>query len=413
MTPFEESTTITIPLDKGQSAVISAFQYHLVKDITWHAQWNPKSATYYAHGNIRETRPGRTNKFRYIAMHRLLCGILDDPSVVVHHDDENGLNNTQRNMKVMSLFAHNRLHGRPNGRPTAPHVESGYISIWRRLSSEDIEAHRSSWPAGIEYGYCWCGCGNRTQIASKTDRTQKSLGGEHLRFFHGHKPKRRKKEGRPEAQTPHLGRYCACGGVKSGQASVCKSCQLSMRRPPLDPETYYDEGRPYRRVPCTKKKYTLVSADKYDTAMSFLLVANFDPSTGGHYVSTTVDGRQEKLHRLLTNAPKGVQIDHANRDSLDNRDWNLRPASNSQQMANQNRKARNTSGYIGVWYRKSRKRWCGQVTFKGKHYFTKHCKTACEAAIERNNLALEIHGEFANLNIIPSEETYHEEVQTA
>jgi hypothetical protein len=100
-------------------------------------------------------------------------------------------------------------------------------------------------------------------------------------------------------------------------------------------------------------------------------------------------------------------------DSLDNRDWNLRPASNSQQMANQNRKARNTSGYIGVWYRKSRKRWCGQVTFKGKHYFTKHCKTACEAAIERNNLALEIHGEFANLNIIPSEETYHEEVQTA
>lgn len=398
MTPFENCSTVLIPLDKGQSAIVSASQAHLVEGITWHARWNPKSATYYACGTLRDAR--RRSGYRIVAMHRLLSGILEEPSVAIHHRDKNGLNNATDNMQAMTHFEHNRLHGQSNGNPVAPHIKAGYISKFRRVSQEEVDEYKASWPAGIEFGFCWCGCGNMTEIAPKTERTaqkkQKWIEGQPKPLFFPHRFKRIRKPS--TAKKPWLGLICACGGRKSGQATVCKSCQLSNRRPPVDPTVYYDNDRPYRRVPCTKMQYTLVSADKYSIAASLLLAANFDPSTGGHYVTTRYKGKHDKLHRILANAPDGVQIDHANRNGLDNRDWNLRPADGSQQAANQRRRSDNKSGFIGVWYREERKSWCGMVSFRGKHHLTRHCKTAQEAAIERDEIALRLHGIFAVLN---------------
>lgn len=397
MTPFSEST-IEIPLDKGQTAIVSASRYHLVKDLTWHAVWNPRSATYYAHSNIRETRLGRTSRFRGVMMHRLLCGILDDPAKVVHHGDGNGLNNTDANMEVMSLFAHNALKRQWNRNPTAPHILAGHVSVWRRTSDEDVQAHKASWPTGVEYGLCWCRCGQKTELATKTDRRQHWIEGEPKRFVFQHIRSTRPKLPRP---IPNFRKCPLCGGLKgaSGKSKMCLKCRLASTRPPIDPEIYYDEEhRPYRRVPCAGMLYTLVSVEDYDLASSLLLSAHYDKSSDRYYVSVSRDGKHDKLHRILLEAPKGIQVDHRNREPLDNRRWNLRLATDSQQMANQRRRSTNTSGFIGVWFRKERNRWCGLVTYKGKDYFTPHCMTAEEAARERDALALQIHGEFANLN---------------
>jgi hypothetical protein len=41
-----------------------------------------------------------------------------------------------------------------------------------------------------EYGYCQCGCGEKTAIATKTNRAQSQIAGQPNRFLPGHRPKK-------------------------------------------------------------------------------------------------------------------------------------------------------------------------------------------------------------------------------
>src|ERR1035437_7781435 len=53
------------------------------------------------------------------------------------------------------------------------------------------------------------------------------------------------------------------------------------------------------------------------------------------------------LHRFLLNAPKGIDVDHVNRDGLDNRRANLRLCTRPQNLANM-RPGGGTSRFKGV-----------------------------------------------------------------
>lgn len=121
------------------------------------------------------------------------------------------------------------------------------------------------------------------------------------------------------------------------------------------------------------------------------------------YVSTNVkrDGRQRTiyLHRLILDPGPGLTVDHGNRDKLDNRRANLRPATRIQQNANQRRRADNTTGYRGVG--RARGRWRAQIDVAGRQRFLGHHATAEDAAAAYNAAAVEAFGEFAVLNIIP------------
>lgn len=41
-------------------------------------------------------------------------------------------------------------------------------------------------PKGVERGYCWCGCGEQTPIATRTDKSKNLVRGEPTRFIRGH-----------------------------------------------------------------------------------------------------------------------------------------------------------------------------------------------------------------------------------
>lgn len=64
------------------------------------------------------------------------------------------------------------------------------------------------------------------------------------------------------------------------------------------------------------------------------------------------NGRQY-LHRLLMNPPKGMEVDHINRDRLDNRRENLRVVTHRENMQNQGPEGRGKSGYRGVYQTRS------------------------------------------------------------
>ena len=94
------------------------------------------------------------------------------------------------------------------------------------------------------------------------------------------------------------------------------------------------------------------------------------------YLRKWRDGVQHYVHRLVwidANGPipKGLMIDHINRDKHDNRLENLRLVTRSQNA--QNRK--NVTGYTQI----SGGRYQAQIMLDYKHYFLGHFDTEAEA----------------------------------
>lgn len=77
------------------------------------------------------------------------------------------------------------------------------------------------------------------------------------------------------------------------------------------------------------------------------------------YRQIRIHGKWYKCHRLVwlieTGDWPGDQIDHINRDGLDNRIENLREVSNYQNCTNRRKKSK--SGFTGVYYDKKNKKW--------------------------------------------------------
>lgn len=78
-------------------------------------------------------------------------------------------------------------------------------------------------------------------------------------------------------------------------------------------------------------------------------------------------GRQGVLmHRLILEPPDGFEVDHVNRDKLDNRRVNLRAVTRSANHRNRGLSARNVSGVSGVIWDEQRGLWRASITVERK-----------------------------------------------
>lgn len=89
------------------------------------------------------------------------------------------------------------------------------------------------------------------------------------------------------------------------------------------------------------------------------------------YIAIEINGSSYVAHRLAWiymsgDIPEGMQIDHINGDRSDNRFDNLRLAKGHGEQA-QNRKKRtdNSSGFVGVNWRKRERKWHARICVKG------------------------------------------------
>lgn len=112
-----------------------------------------------------------------------------------------------------------------------------------------------------------------------------------------------------------------------------------------------------------------------------------------------------KVHRIIMNAPKGVNVDHINGNGLDNRKCNLRLCNQTQNQANQ-RRMNGRKRYLGSTSSKYRgvhrvdKVFKAQIQAYKKKYALGTFQTERDAAIAYNIAALRLFKEFANLNDI-------------
>lgn len=104
------------------------------------------------------------------------------------------------------------------------------------------------------------------------------------------------------------------------------------------------------------------------------------------------------LHRVITEAPPGMVVDHINGDGLDNRRCNLRVCTYAQNLANRGRSRHSASPYKGI-SKDRRGNWRASVGPSTRRYrVSGSFKTPEEAAAAYDILAVLTYGEFACVN---------------
>jgi hypothetical protein len=115
------------------------------------------------------------------------------------------------------------------------------------------------------------------------------------------------------------------------------------------------------------------------------------------YAYTWHNGKHVPMTKFIKPVPDGMTLDHIDRNGLNNRWNNLRAATPTQNMSN-TRQAVGMSGYRGVISFGYTDKWRARVSREGVIYEDGPFDTPLEAAIARDRIALEVHGEFAVLN---------------
>ncbi len=116
-------------------------------------------------------------------------------------------------------------------------------------------------------------------------------------------------------------------------------------------------------------------------------------------------GHLETMHSLIFKRQgfQGEMVDHIDRNTLNNRRSNLRPATMTQNQYNCPAQKNNTSGFKGVWLDKRANKWRAQIRAGGKSIYLGTGVTKEDAARIWNEGALKLHGEFAYQNVIPEQ----------
>jgi hypothetical protein len=163
-----------------------------------------------------------------------------------------------------------------------------------------------------------------------------------------------------------------------------------------------------KEIPLTGKygrgRVALVDDEDYDLVSPYRWYARvlgrniyaYASSRGGSRATS----RPISMHSLLTGY---ALTDHANRNSLDNRRQNLRPATIAQNVRNQEPHSDNTSGFKGV--SRKRDKWVAAIRAGGTIRRLGGFRTAEDAARAYDAMAVELHGEFARLNF-PDDPTH-------
>jgi hypothetical protein len=119
------------------------------------------------------------------------------------------------------------------------------------------------------------------------------------------------------------------------------------------------------------------------------------------YVRLSLQGRNLYAHRIVWELckgpiPDGVEIDHRNGNSLDNRLINLRAVNHMKNMKNMRIRATNTLGVAGIVFDKRREKFAARIQdHRGKGIHLGYFDTV-EPAIAARKAAEPLYGYFSH-----------------
>jgi len=109
---------------------------------------------------------------------------------------------------------------------------------------------------------------------------------------------------------------------------------------------------------------------------------------------------EKLLHRIIMNPPTNMQIDHKNKNKLDNRRCNLRVCTHSENQMNRGKTKKNTTGYKGVNEDKrcKRKKYRARIAVDKKTYYLGNFEKPDDAGAAYKKAVKQRHGKFARVN---------------
>lgn len=140
----------------------------------------------------------------------------------------------------------------------------------------------------------------------------------------------------------------------------------------------------------------------FDTAdIDIVCIYRWRATPYTYATATGADKRNTFMHRLIVGDPgPGNVVDHINQNKLDNRRANL--AIVTVGTNNYNVRSERAHGYRGVTFNKRSKHkpWSACISKNKVRYNLGYFTSAEDAAIAYNTKAVELYGEYAEINIV-------------
>lgn len=126
-----------------------------------------------------------------------------------------------------------------------------------------------------------------------------------------------------------------------------------------------------KTIELTRGKVAIVDDEDYEMLMKWKWYAKYNRDTKSFYAARGgIDGNKKcisiAMHRVIMGARKGQQVDHGDHDTLNNQKFNLSLTDSSGNNKNTSRRADNTSGHCGVYWRNDYGKWRAQIMVNGK-----------------------------------------------
>lgn len=205
-------------------------------------------------------------------------------------------------------------------------------------------------------------------------------------------------------------RECKVCGKESYCKGLCLKHYYQVKRygECLDnsPKTSQDpneiiEYEDYAEVIILNKRYeekARVKIDKEDID----LIKEYKWTIDGNGYASYSRGKEKTvlMHRLITNCPKDMMVDHMNHDILDNRKENLRIVTKSQNLMNRDLGRNNESGCNGVnWFKESQK-WMVRITVDNEVIYLGLYENLEDAIRVRKEAEEKYFGEYQNKDVM-------------
>jgi len=153
-----------------------------------------------------------------------------------------------------------------------------------------------------------------------------------------------------------------------------------------------------KRIPLAGGKFAKVDDEDYEYLSQWRWREFHGYATARERGVPSVLRKTFQMHRLLLKPKKGFEVDHINRDRLDNRRSNLRLATRSLNRFNTAKYQNKSSIYKGVYWHKGSQIWRTQLKHNGKFIYLGQYKTEEEAGRAYDRYIRKVAGEFAVLN---------------